>query len=356
MNKWWLRLSVIGLLSIPMGRITPIMSDLGSTVSAQSIDILPEEYQGYKKILQAYQQLRDNHQEFPDLSLNVAAAKNSALTLVYGLYDIDGNGIEELLISAETDDRQADYAYSILDIYTLKGQQAQSLTPTVEDLGKTQTLAISQEGLIVIQEQQAKDQPVKQLFKITETGDTIEEIEVNKDHQKDPLIPLKDMASWVAFLDGTRDRLPIAQDQSMGPQNTKDYPFAVVSDAIQEGLRFTRKNDQSPQTIEIFPRAQKVLLTLQDGKVKEYVANFQAIPTQTIEVQSNTSANASRSVQVNTQISLGNNKRGKETTLSGESCYLFYNRQGGLSLAIPDRMGNGEKDSSKIYLEYVSQQ
>lgn len=324
--------------------------------SSEYVEVLPDEYEKYQGVISAYRALRDVGHATDKLSLNVEAGSNEQLTLVYGLYDIDGNGTDELIVSAETDDRQADYAYTILDLYTLDLDHGEiiSLTPDVEDIGKTHKLNITEDGQIQVTKDTSGQTELVDKFSFQDDGLNTYPVPLEIQEKPQDYLELSDMTTWVPFVEGTTDRLPIAEDSPMDPKNTEEYPYAVSEDVLGEQMHFNRKALDTPRELVIYPQDQKVQIKSGDDEVSVYQAMFEAVNSQDIEVLSANNTEKIRPIKVNTQITLGDLINGEDLHMTGNQWYIFYNKEEGISLATPNHEEAVEGDQSQVMIEYIT--
>lgn len=321
--------------------------------ASQVLDLLPKEYQPYQAVIGAYRALRNEGHETEVFPVHVAAGTDETMTLVYGLYDINKNGSDEMIVAAETDDRQADYAYKILDIYTLNDEEVIPLTPDVEDIGKTHFLHINEAGKILVTKSDKDGADLVKKFSMSQREDDAYEVPIQADETLKEPLTLSGMADWVPFVEGTSQRIPIAEDDGMAPQNTQDYPYAVPEDAIEEGMAFAKETENAPTKVEVFPRDKTVHIEYGPDNVTVYRADFQSVKTKDIEVFSASKDQEVRPVQVNTQISLLEVLDGQDQQMSEDQWYLFYNNDGGLSLAMPNYAGNVQEGQEDVLVEYL---
>ena len=121
-----------------------------------------------------------------------------------------------------------------------------------------------------------------------------------------------------------------------------DKPYAVDINQFGGLVTFNREGANIPQTIQV---SSKDNLVYVDENLSVYKANIEQIPTK--EVMAIGQDNSTRQVKVNTAIHLSD-PQGNEQ-MNEEEMYVFFNKEGQLSLLIPNYAENGDPEGMLEY-------
>lgn len=155
----------------------------------------------------------------------------------------------------------------------------------------------------------------------------------------------------------TSERLD-TQETSISDEN-KDYPYEVSLNEIKSEGAFTRNGMNIPQRIELTfeEDTQGIASFINKGPERDFVTSFvisyKRTPTKTIRIFS-AETNEIRTVQVNTELVLGDRLSSDQGRDMSGNLYVFVNKSGSLSLATPNYAGNVEAKDFDIMLEYLS--
>lgn len=147
--------------------------------------------------------------------------------------------------------------------------------------------------------------------------------------------------------------LTSASSENMNNVNTSEnqFPYSVALSPNNIPLKFKFSGFDVPDSITINnSSATSVTILAKDGTSEVLNALNTNIPTKQIRIFS-ANSNKIRTVNVNTQITL----EGDTSDNIGTSgpLYLFYNRNGGISLATPNYAGNVSDDQKDVMLEVL---
>lgn len=129
------------------------------------------------------------------------------------------------------------------------------------------------------------------------------------------------------------------------------YPYSVVLSPNKVPIIFKFRGFNVPNSITFNDASMTAITVLaKDGTSENFNAINTSIPTRQIRVFS-AKNNQIRTISVNTQITLEGNY--PDNLASSGPLYLFYNRDGGISLATPNYAGNVSDDQRDVMLEVV---
>ena len=126
----------------------------------------------------------------------------------------------------------------------------------------------------------------------------------------------------------------------------EDYTYAVPIETIGK-MAFHREEANRPETMT---------LNTADNTLKfadySYTISSSQIPTTKIQVSSANRVDGIRDIYVNTQLTI--TESSNDSHLTNRTLYLFYNKYGGISLAVPNVFGNVPSDQKEVMMEYFA--
>lgn len=146
-------------------------------------------------------------------------------------------------------------------------------------------------------------------------------------------------------------------DHEETPSSDEAFPYQVPLSALSSETTFYFDGANVPATITI--DKEKPSLSFDNGenavaRFGEYRLSFQRIPTKEIRVFSADDSGI-RNVAVNTMLTTGSLLSGESRTQTENGTfYLFYNNQGGISLATPNYAGNVASENTDVLLEVLT--
>lgn len=139
--------------------------------------------------------------------------------------------------------------------------------------------------------------------------------------------------------------------QTTNQSSQSSSPYSVMLSPSVVPITFHFKGINVPDSVVINDsNVSSVTVYSKDGTSKTYNATTSTIATKQIRLFS-AQNNQVRTIKVNTQITL-NTSTPDQLTNSGP-LYLFYNSQGGISLATPNYAGNVSDNERDIMLEVI---
>ena len=142
-----------------------------------------------------------------------------------------------------------------------------------------------------------------------------------------------------------------SSSQNVPAPSTTDSPYAVTLSPTQVPMTFSYHGTNVPKGVRINDdKIDSVTIFWQNGKITTYQTTLATIPTRQIRVFS-AGINEIRTVKVNTEIDFDKNLT---DNFSAEGpLYLFYNKQGGISLVTPNYAGNIPEDERDVMIEVL---
>ena len=328
----------------------------------------------YQDILTAYTNtLQQQPLEYEGNTLiNPIAArnyKNIADSLTYALIDINSDGSNELVLKLND---------NIFEIFTTsQGAIVQLFNlPTLTE----NSLSLYKNGNILLQVKK-DDQFIHTLFLLKKNGKELEEIasySSNSDkttyHQvdkPDKKYTLEEFNAALGLDKTTLIKLNDIKWETLPVKNTVQTPSApVATQPIQQtagdykysvnlndygSLIFDKVAINAPSLYEIQHSNRTINIGYMRGSSSTLLHHYEVknIPTTEIRIFSDDRSGI-RTVKVNTQLTITGTVSGEASQFTGDTFYLFHNRNGGISLITPNYAGNITPDQVDVQLEYIA--
>lgn len=142
------------------------------------------------------------------------------------------------------------------------------------------------------------------------------------------------------------------EEEETGYFDPELFPYGVDNLDLGEMASFGLDSVNAPTHIDV-DIVDGLLSTSYDGElVNTYGVTFDYIPTIPIRVFSQSNPGEIKEVQVNSRITVNEIREGDRTEVVGQVFYVYYNDEGGISLATPNFAGNVEEEDMDVMLEY----
>lgn len=343
----------------------------------------PEEDEGPLADYLPYQRLVDEYystimeadvENIPE-SLNADVVEEivneeSERTLYFSLYDIDGNGIEELLLSLDQ---------QIFEVYSTDGE---IISPYFNDeyLSQRSYLTIFDNGHMIVQASGGAEYAEYSLYEISGDGLVVTELDrimydsvgapegtpYYRESEEDVYYTQEEFEEMFGLTEmmpvdiTTLDLYPIIPEDTEEEEETVTFdpelfPYGVDFAEIGEYVTFGLETVNAPTQIDLDLVNGQLTTSFEGEMVNTYSVVFDYIETTPIRAFSQANPGEIKDVQVNSLITVNELLEGDRDEVVGQSFYLYYNDEGGISLATPNFAGNVEEADRDVMLEYYLQ-
>lgn len=299
--------------------------------------------------------------------------EESERDLYYSLYDIDGNGIEELLLSLDD---------QIFEVYSTDGE---IISPYFNDeyLSQRSYLTLYDNGHMIVQASGGAEYSQYSLFEISGDGLVVTELDrimydsvgapegtpFYRESEPEVYYTQEEFDEMFGLtetlpLDPTGfDKYPIipeGNEEEEGEEETgyfdpELFPYGVDNLDLGEMASFSLDSVNAPSQIDVDIVGGRLTTSFNGEMANTYGVTYDYIPTTPIRVFSQTNPGEIKDVQVNSRITVNEILEGDQSEIVGQTFYVYYNDEGGISLATPNFAGNVEEEDMDVMLEYYTQ-
>lgn len=357
-------------------------SEAEETVEEEFVDPL-EDYPEYRTIVNDYYMAIENNDPavFPD-HVNPKAVEDArdlnldAILMVhYGLLDLDGNGVEELILfnynqvfEVFTTDLEAEERVAI-PLFQDESLAERSHLTLYEDSSKMLVRAsggakyaewtlfdMAEDGLVI----EVVDTMIFDEANSPTDTPFYREQEPEVYYTHDEMLEsfgLNDLSELNLSAIDTYPVMSIETLEEILAQEEGDdsLPYAVYFDSLGESMSFyMAESPNAPSQIDLDLVNGTLTTSFNGENVNVYSVSFDYVAETDVRVFSANAPGDIRTITANSAITIYEILEGSQAEVVGQTFYLFYNLDGGISLATPNFAGNVEPDQADVMLEYLN--
>lgn len=344
-----------------------VVEEEGPLANYPAYQLLVDEY--YTTIMEA--DLENIPESLNNDVVEEIVNEESERELYFSLYDIDGNGIEELLLSLDD---------QIFEVFSTDGE---IISPYFNDeyLSQRSYLTLYDNGHMIVQASGGAEYSQYSLFEISGDGLVVTELdrimydsvgapegtpfyresEPEVYYTQEEFDEMFGLSETLPIDTTAFDMYPIISEETeeegeeTGYFDPELFPYGVDNLDLGEMASFGLDSVNAPSQIDVDIVGGQLTTSFNGEMANTYGVTYDYIPTTPIRVFSQSNPGEIKDVQVNSRITVNEILEGDLSEVVGQTFYVYYNDEGGISLATPNFAGNVEEEDMDVMLEYYMQ-